>query len=74
MKKKILTEAEKIDARLIEIEHEYIELNDLLSKSLGKKKAIQINELIEELKRLINERTVLLGIKRKLRQLGRTIW
>ena len=70
MKTKILTEAEKIEARLIEIEQEYIELNDLLSKSLGKKKAIQINELIEELKRLINERTVLLEIKRKFRQLG----
>ena len=70
MKTKILTEAEKIEARLIEIEQEYIELNDLLSKSLGKKKAIQINELLEELKRLINERTVLLEIKRKFRQLG----
>ena len=68
MKKKILTEAEKIEARLIEIEQEYIALNDELSKSLGAKKATQINELIEELRRLINERTVLLDLNRKRRQ------
>ena len=68
MMTRTLTEAEKIEARLIEIEQEYIALNNELSKSLGAKKATQINELIEELRRLINERTVLLDLNRKRRQ------
>ena len=80
-KKSIMTEEEmaqtrqeekKVQARLEVITKEYVDLAGHLSSSLGIKNATQINELIEAMKRLINENNALLTISRNIRKARRT--
>ena len=66
-KKSMMTwEEKKIQERLEVIKDDYIVLAGFATS--GDKSAIQMNDIIEEMKRLVNERAVLLKISKNIRE------
>lgn len=63
--------ARGVEEKLLSIEKEYVERAKHLGLSLGNLTAVQKNEILEKMKRLIFQRNALLSLRRENRKIRR---